>query len=46
MWMDMSVHIDVDLIEKITGFPTSGVKLEDYLENKARDKDIAEEVKP
>jgi hypothetical protein len=45
LWMDRSVHIDVDLIEKITGFPTSGVKPEDYLENKARDKEIAEEVK-
>jgi hypothetical protein len=43
--MDRLVHIDVDLIEKIIGFPTSGVKPEDYLENKARDKEIAEEVK-
>jgi hypothetical protein len=45
LWMDRSVPIDVDLIAKITGFPTNGVKPEDYLENKERDKEIAEEVK-
>jgi hypothetical protein len=39
------VPIDVDLIAKITGFLPSGVKPEDYLDNKARDKEIAEEVK-
>jgi hypothetical protein len=45
LWMDRTGPIDVDLIAKIIGFPTSGVKLEDYLDNKARDKEIAEEVK-
>jgi hypothetical protein len=45
LWMDRLVPIDVDLIAKITGFPTSGVNPEDYLDNKSRDKEIAEEVK-
>jgi hypothetical protein len=41
----MPVPIDVDLIAKITGLSTSRVNLEDYLDNKSRDKEIAEEVK-
>jgi hypothetical protein len=32
--MDRSVPIDVDLIVNITGLPTSGVKQEDYLDNR------------
>jgi hypothetical protein len=43
--MDKSVLMDVDLIAKITRFPTSGVNPEDYLDNKARDKEIAKELK-
>ena len=43
--MDMPFPIDVAFISKITRFPTNGVKPKDYLENKARDKEIAEEVK-
>jgi hypothetical protein len=45
LWMDMLVPIDVDLISNITRFPTNGVRPEDYLENKERDKEIAKEVK-
>jgi hypothetical protein len=45
LWMDRLVPIDVDLILKITGLPTNGVNLEDYLDNNSRDKDIAEEIK-
>jgi len=40
LWIDRPIHIDVDLIEKIIGFPTSIVKPKDYLENKVRDKEI------
>jgi hypothetical protein len=45
LWMDRLVPIDVDLISKMTRFPTSGVKHKNYLENKERDKKIVEEVK-
>jgi hypothetical protein len=43
--MDRPVPIDVALIAKITGFPTIGAQPEEYLENKAREKEIAEIVK-
>jgi hypothetical protein len=45
LWMDNLVPIDVYLIANITGFPTNGINPEDYLENKAKDKEIAKEVK-
>jgi hypothetical protein len=38
--MDRPVHIDVSLISKITGFSTCGAQPEEYLENKAREKEI------
>jgi hypothetical protein len=38
--MDRLVPIDMDLIAKITGFPTSGVKPEDYLDNKSKIKKL------
>jgi hypothetical protein len=44
-WMDRLVPIDFDLIDKIIGLPTSGAQPEEYLENKSREKEIAEEVK-
>jgi hypothetical protein len=44
LWMDKSVPIDVDLIAKIIGLSTSDVNPEDYLYNKVRDKEVAEEV--
>jgi hypothetical protein len=40
--MDRMVHIDVDLIANITGFQTIVVKLEDHLDNEARDMNIVE----
>jgi hypothetical protein len=43
--MDRLVPIDISLISNITGFPTSGAQPEEYLENKAREKEIAEIVK-
>jgi hypothetical protein len=45
LWMDRPVHIDVALIAKITGFPTVGMQPEEYLDNKAREKEITEIVK-
>jgi hypothetical protein len=42
LWMDRPIPIDVYLISMITEFPNSGVNLEYYLENKAREKEIAE----
>ena len=45
LWMDRLVHIDVELISKITGFPTVGAILEDFLENKAHEKELEEQVK-
>jgi hypothetical protein len=45
LWMDRIVLIDVALIAKITRFPTIGAQPEEYLENKAREKEIAEIMK-
>jgi hypothetical protein len=45
LWMDRPVLIDVALIYKIIGFTTVGVQPEEYLENKAREKEIAKIVK-
>jgi hypothetical protein len=45
LWMDRPVPIDVALIAKITVFPTIGAQLEEYLENKSREKEIAEIMK-
>jgi hypothetical protein len=38
LWMDKLVPIDMYLIANIKRFITSGVKPEDYLDNKSRDK--------
>jgi hypothetical protein len=43
--MDSPVQLDVVLISKITGLPTMGAQLEEYLDNKAREKEIVEIVK-
>jgi hypothetical protein len=43
--MDRLVQLDVALITKITGLPTVGACLEEYLENKARENEIVELVK-
>jgi hypothetical protein len=38
--MDRPVHIDVAMINKITGLPTVGPQPIEYLDNKAREKYI------
>jgi hypothetical protein len=43
--MDIPVPIYVYLINNIVGFPTNSVNPKDYLDNKAKDKKIVEEVK-
>jgi hypothetical protein len=43
--MDRPVLITVDLIAGIIGLPTDGEKLEKYLEDKTRAKDISDEIK-
>jgi hypothetical protein len=43
--MDRSVPITMDLIVAITGLPTDGKKLEQYLEDKTRAKAISDEIK-
>jgi hypothetical protein len=45
LWMERPVPIDVDLIANITGLPTDGVNPEQYLDEKMKEKTIAEEVK-
>jgi hypothetical protein len=45
LWMDRLVQIDMALITKIKGFPTVGAQPEDFLENKACEKELAEQVK-
>jgi hypothetical protein len=45
LWMDRPVQIDVALISKITGLPTVGAQPEEYLDNKACEKEIIEQVK-
>jgi hypothetical protein len=45
LWMDRPVHLDVALIAKITGLPTVGAQIEEYLDNKACEKEIVELVK-
>jgi hypothetical protein len=43
--MDRPVQLDVALITKITGLPTVGTQPEEYLDNKACEKEITEIVK-
>jgi hypothetical protein len=45
LWMDRLVPITVDLIAGITGIPTDGEKLKQYLEEKTRAKAISDEIK-
>jgi hypothetical protein len=45
LWMDRPVSIDVDLIAEITGFPTDGENPEQYLDDKTKEKSLAEEMK-
>jgi hypothetical protein len=43
--MDRPLSIDVDLIVEITGFPTNGEKPKQYLDDKTKEKALAEEMK-
>jgi len=43
--MEILVPINVNLIAKITGLPTDGINLENYLDDKMKEKSIGEEVK-
>jgi hypothetical protein len=45
LWMKRPMQIDVALISKIIGLSTVGTQTNDYLENKARKKELAEQVK-
>jgi hypothetical protein len=36
--MDRPVPINIDLIAKITGLPTNGMKLEEFLDDKTKEK--------
>jgi hypothetical protein len=45
LWMDRLVQIDVALISKITEFPTIDAQPKDFLENKACEKELVEQVK-
>jgi hypothetical protein len=45
LWLDRHVHINVDLIIKITRLPTDGEKTEQYLEEKKKAKEISDEIK-
>ena len=43
--LDRHVSIDVDLTIEITGLPTNGEKPEKYLDEKTKEKTLAEEMK-
>jgi hypothetical protein len=43
--MERHVSIDVDIIEKITGLPTDGPKPEPYLDDKTKEKSMADKIK-
>jgi hypothetical protein len=45
LWIDRPIQLDVALISKITCLPTFGAQPEEYLDNKACEKEIAELVK-
>jgi hypothetical protein len=44
-WLDMLVLIDVYFIAKITGLPTYGKNLAQYLDDKIKEKTLSEEMK-
>jgi len=45
VWMDRPIPIDVELIEKIAGFPIYWVKEKKYVYDKRKEKTIEEQVK-
>jgi len=45
LWLDTQVSINFDLIKKITDLPTNGEKPVQYLDEKTKEKSLAEEMK-
>jgi hypothetical protein len=45
LWMERPVLINVNLIAKIIGLPIDGMKLKEFLDDKTKEKEIAEEIK-
>jgi hypothetical protein len=45
LWLDEPVSIDVELISFITGLPSNGEKPTQYLDDKTKEKALAEEMK-
>jgi hypothetical protein len=45
LWLEQLVSIDVDLITYITWFPSRGMDREKFLEDKTKEKSLAEEMK-
>jgi hypothetical protein len=45
IWLDKLVLIDVELITHITGFPSRGMDPTQFLDDKSKEKALAEEMK-
>jgi hypothetical protein len=45
IWLDKLVSIDVELIANITGFPSRGMDPAQFLDEKTKEKSLAEEMK-
>ena len=45
MWLDKLISIDVELIVNITGLPSRGMDPAQFLDDKAKEKELAEEMK-
>jgi hypothetical protein len=45
LWLEEPISINVELISFIIGLPSNGKKLTQYLDDKAKEKDLAEEMK-
>jgi hypothetical protein len=45
IWLDKPVHITIELITQITGLPTRGMDLALILDDKSKEKALAEEMK-
>jgi hypothetical protein len=45
LWLEQPVSIDVDIISLITGLPSMGENLTQYLDDKTKEKSLTEEMK-
>jgi hypothetical protein len=45
IWLDKLVLIDVEIIANITGFPSRGMDPMQFMDDKAKEKELAEEMK-